>query len=416
MHVAFKKDFYWKRYFWDRIGFLPRQIKSLIKNKECIWLQAISEGDVISLSRFLQSIKKILPSYKIIFSTKNHASFRMLQEMKGVDAVIYFPWDIGFFCRRVLNTIQPKLFIVVQHDYCLEFVKEAKKMGVKNILISGSIRPGEVFDYDGFQYKRAFSGNLFNYFDYLGVQSEKDRKNIIAFGADPKKLSISGSLKMDLSYAKLDIELTKKIYKSLCIDENTPIFLAGSTHKGDEDIIIDAFTGILTEIPNMKLIIVPRYIERSSEIKSIAESKYHNAKVVEDFNKKNESCDVLIIKMLGVLPRLYGIATVVFLGGSLVVGGHNILEPMYHGKPIFFGPYIHPQEEYCKRLKKVWNGIQFNDGLQLAKSTLALIKSPETIRRLSGEAKTIISENEKSLKLSIDYLINILITESIINN
>jgi len=114
VHVAFKNDFFWKRYFWDRLGSLPHKIRFLAKDKECIWFQAISEGDVIALSNFLRSIKKNTPSYKIIFSTNNHGSFRMLQNMDGVDSVIYFPWDIGYCCRKALNTIKPKYFVVVQ--------------------------------------------------------------------------------------------------------------------------------------------------------------------------------------------------------------------------------------------------------------------------------------------------------------
>ena len=126
-HVVFGKDFYWKRYFWDRLGILPKKVQSLVDNTECIWFQAISEGDVISLSNFLGQIKEKIPSYKIIFSTNNHGSFKMLQQMREIDSVIYFPWDIGFFCKRVLNIIKPKYFIVIQHDYCLAFIKEAKK-------------------------------------------------------------------------------------------------------------------------------------------------------------------------------------------------------------------------------------------------------------------------------------------------
>jgi len=404
-----RNDFYWKRYFWDRLGILPEEIQSLVKGNECIWLQAISEGDVISLPNFLESIKQIVPSHKVIFSTNNHGSFKMLQKMKGIDGVIYFPWDVALFCRRALNIIKPKYFIVIQHDYCLVFVKEARKRGVKTVLVSGSIRPGEVIDYDHFYYKRAFLGNFLDSFDYLGVQTEKDLKNFIALGADKERVSLIGSLKMDLSYAELDYQSKENIFNSLKIDMNTPILLAGSTHRGEEETILKAYQEVLRKIPDMKLIIVPRYIERSSEIRTIAECKGFKTKVVLDFDEVDRSYEVFIIKILGVLPKLYGIATIVFMGGSLIPrGGQNILEPMYHGKPIFFGPYIDHRKEFCDRLKAIWQGLQIQDSHQLAEGIIYLLNNPEKMKQLRREAKQIIAEYGQSLNKNIDFVRSIL--------
>ncbi|RZB30173.1 MAG: 3-deoxy-D-manno-octulosonic-acid transferase [Desulfobacteraceae bacterium Eth-SRB1] len=408
-HVVFGNDYYWKRYFWDRLGILPEEIQSLVKGNECIWLQATSEGDVISLQNFLESIKKIVPSHKIIFSTNNHGSFRMLQKMKEIDGVIYFPWDLGFFCRRSLNIIKPECFIVVHHGFCLSFIKAAKKKGIRTVLISGFIRPGEMKEYDHFYYKRAFMGNFMKYFDYLGVQTEKDLKNFIALGADEEKVSLIGSLKMDLSYAELDQQSKESIFKSLKMDTSIPIFLAATTHRDEEEEILKAYKEVLREVPDMKLIIVPRYIERSSEIRKIAEGEGFKTEVVVDLDEAYRSHDVFIIKIFGVLPKLYGIATMVFIGGSLIPrGAQNILEPMYHGKPIFFGPYIDPRKEFCDRLKAVWQGLRFQDSHQLAKGIIYLLNNPEKMKRLSREAKQVIAEYGQALNKNIDFIRNIL--------
>ena len=333
----------------------------------------------------------------------------MLQKMRGIDGVIYFPWDVALFCRRALNVIKPKCFIAIQHGYCLVFVKEARKRGIKTVLVSGSIRPGEVKDYDHFHYKRAFVGGFLDSFDYLGVQSEKDLKNFIALGADEEKVSLIGSLKMDLSYAALDYESRENILNSLKIDMNTPILLAGSTHKGEEETILMAYQEVLREIPDMKLIIVPRYIERSSEIKSITEGKGFKTKVVLDFDEVDRSYEVFIVKILAVLPKLYGIATMVFIGGSLIPRGpQNILEPMYHGKPIFFGPYLDPRRELCERLRGAWKGFQFENSHQLAQGVIYLLNNPEELGHLGRQAKQVIDEYGEPLTQNVDYIGRIL--------
>lgn len=408
-HVVLRNDFYWKRYFWDRLGILPEEIRSLVKGNECIWLQATSEGDVISLQNFLESIKKIVPSHKIIFSTNNHGSFKMLQKMKEIDGVIYFPWDLGFFCRRSLNIIKPEYFIVVHHGFCLSFIKAAKKKGIRTVLISGFIRPGEMKEYDHFYYKRAFMGNFLKYFDYLGVQTEKDLKNFIELGAPKGKVSVIGSLKMDLSYAELDHQSKESILKSLKMDTSIPILLAASTHRDEEEEILKAHKEVLREVPDMKLIIVPRYIERTSEIRKIAEGEGFKTEVVVDLDEAYRSHDVFIIKIIGALPKLYGIATIVFLGGSLTPrGGQNILEPMYHGKPIFFGPYMDHRKEFCDRLKAIWQGLQFEDSHQLAQGVIYLLNNPETMEHLSSEAKQVIAEYGQELNKNIEFIRSIL--------
>jgi 3-deoxy-D-manno-octulosonic-acid transferase len=391
-HVLLSNNYYWKRYFWDRIGILPKTIRSLAEGKECIWLHAISEGDIISLSKFLSAIKEIAPTFKIIFSTNNHGSFKMLEKMNEIDGVIFYPWDISYFCRKSLNSIKPEIYIVIQHDYSLTFLKEAKKNKIKTVIMSGFIRPGEMPEYDTFHYKRAFVGDFLHYFDYLGVQSNKDKIIFSNLGANNERIKLTGSLKMDMSYARVDSQFKRKIHRALGTDCNSPILLAGSTHKGEEEIIFDAFTKILFNVPDMKLIIVPRYIERYLEIKEIADRKNLKTKIISKLNKINGKYNVFVINMFGILPKLYGIATIAFLGGSLISrGGQNILEPLYHGKPVFFGPYMEHRKELSEKLKETWTGIQINNSGQLANGIIYLLNN------LSAQIIISNSSNDKTL-------------------
>lgn len=415
-HVLFSESYQWKRYFWDRLGIFSKEIQKIVEGKNCIWLQAISEGDVIALPSFLASIRKILPKHKIIFSTNNHGSFKMLNEMVNIDGVIYFPWDIGFICQRALNIINPEFYIVIQHDYCWNFIKEVKRRGVKSAIISGSIRPGEMPEYDSFYYKRAFLGNFLKFFDYIGVQTVKDLKIFIKLGANKNKVFLVGSMKMDLSYADIGIDLRDDILNCLNIEPAAPVIIAGSTHETEEEIILEAYNEIRAEIPNMKLIIVPRYIERSSQIRQISENMGFNSKIVTELTKKNKSCDVYIIKMFGILSRLYAISTFVFLGGSLIPrGGQNILEPMYHGKPIFFGPYMEHRKEFCNKLKEIWDGLEIINSRQLAQNVILLFKNPNIIRSFSVIAKKIIAEGEESIITNTSFLRKILINRQMKN-
>jgi 3-deoxy-D-manno-octulosonic-acid transferase len=415
-HVVLSDNYYWKRYFWDRIGILPKTIRSLAEGNECVWLHAISEGDIISLSKFLSSIKEIAPNFKIIFSTNNHGSFKMLEQMDYVDGVIFYPWDVRYFCRKSLNAIKPRIYIIIQHDYSLTFLKEAKKNKVKTAIMSGFIRPGEMPEYDSFHYKRAFVGEFLNYLDYLGVQSKKDKMIFSNLGAEKEKIELTGSLKMDMSYARLNSELKLRIHKALGTDHDSPILLAGSTHEGEEEIICEAFKKVLYEVPKMKLLIVPRYIERYPEIEKIAIKKRLKTTIISKLNKASGKYNVFVINMFGILPKLYGIATIAFLGGSLIPrGGQNILEPLYHGIPVFFGPYMEHRKELSDKLKGIWTGIQVNNSEQLADGIIYLLNHQDKTKLLCKISKQLIKDNEQSLNRNVEFFKKILDSEGLIS-
>lgn len=415
-HVVLSNNYYWKRYFWDRIGILPESIRLLTKGNKCIWLHAISEGDIISLSKFLSSIKEIAPGFKILFSTNNHGSFKMLEQMDNIDGVIFYPWDISFFCRKSLNAIKPRVYIIIQHDYSLTFLKEAKKNKIKTVIMSGFIRPGEMPEYETFHYKRAFVGAFVDYLDYIGVQSNKDRKIFIDLGAKKEKIELTGSLKMDMSYAGGNKKFKQMVNQALRIDNNSLILLAGSTHKGEEEILIEAFTRVLDKVPDMKLLIVPRYVVRCSEIEKIAVRKGLKTKIISKLTKASATYNVYVINMFGILPKLYALASMAFLGGSLIPrGGQNILEPLYHGIPVFFGPYMDHRKELSDKLKRIWTGIQVNNSEQLANGIFYLLNNPDKSKLLSKTSRQLIKNNKQSLNRNVEFLKNILISEGLIS-
>ena len=406
-HIMFRRDLLWRRYFWDKLGSLPLELRQITSSKKCLWFHATSEGDIISLDSFLKELKKSLPDYSIIFSTDNFGPFQMLKSMEAVDEVFFPPWDTGFICQKVLRQIKPQLFAIIESAQCPVLLRLAKKMKSKTMLISGFLRKQGLKE-ESYKFSRPFSQNIFNYIDFIGVQTELDADNIISSAGAPKnKVKVTGSLKMDLEYALIDERQKRDLMVELGIFENAIIIVAGPIHKEEEEIILDVYQEILSVFSKAILIIAPRYLRRVGEIEKLILKR--NFKFIKRSVIQHRLTDekIIILDTFGELPKIYGLAAIVILGGSLSPpgGGHNILEPAVHQKPIFFGMYMHCREEFLEVLKSSWAGMQVKDKRELAANILYLLNHPERLKevgvsmsKIIKDKKEIFSKNIKAVK------------------
>ena len=224
-------------------------------------------------------------------------------------------------------------------------------------------------------------------------------------GAIPERVTITGNTKYDQTYAEVSEEERNKLRKEFRFDGKGPIIVAGSTHGGEEEIVVRTFKKILEKYPDARLLLAVREITRAPSVKFMI--KHHDLTVIRRSKMGSEEDDgkgtqVVILDTIGELGRLYSLADVVFVGGSFVkVGGHNILEPAAHGKPVLVGPYMFNFQEIFELLTSRSVCIMTPDENAFEKTLLDLLSHPEKMEKMGKAALEVVHENQGATERNI---------------
>lgn len=388
----------------QRLGFFNESINRIGK-EELIWAHAASVGEVIAIGNLIKALKKECPKHNYVISTltsTGQATARRI--VPDARAFIYFPLDFSCVVGRVLDTIKPKLLIITETELWPNFIREAKKRMIPIIVANGRISMNSFGRYKKVKFlmKRVLEN-----IDVFLMQSHVDAARIIALGANPATVTVTGNLKFDVGE---DILLDSK-------DNYLPpfrevIFVAGSTHRGEEVIILDVYGEIIKSYPHMVLILAPRHMQRIGEVERLLSSRNfrftRRSELPSPF-KGNSLDQIILLDTVGELTHFYALAKVVFVGGSLIpVGGHNILEPASLGKGVLFGPYMDNFEEIAQSFVLRGAGRVISNRKELLDSILELLSNPEELERMGKTALEIVKANkgsaEKSAKLAKNLL------------
>jgi len=251
--------------------------------------------------------------------------------------VFFIPLDFRRFVRRALKTIDPKLLILAESEFWPNLLRESKRHGAKVLLINGRISENSYKKYDNIlPLAKRVLANL----DLFLVQTDPDAEKLRLLGVGREKIRVAGNLKSEVHLPEFSPEELEEFRLSLALSGGDRIVVAGSTRKGEEDRLLAAFRKARDKRPDLRLIIAPRHIERAGEIEKISQGLGLRA-ILRTKPVPAGGWDVLILDTFGELARFYALSDAAFVGGSLVEwGGHNILEPAYYGKPVYFGPHM----------------------------------------------------------------------------
>ncbi|MFH1239237.1 MAG: 3-deoxy-D-manno-octulosonic acid transferase [bacterium] len=371
----------WRAGLGERFGFLPPGAKA--DNSILIW--AASVGEVRAAALLVKELNKNFPEAKIVLATMTPEGNRLAKELKLGDRVIFAPLDFFLCVRRVLASIRPKLFVLVETELWPNFIKEAKKSGAKIILVNGRISARSFGKYKAI---KDFLKNIFNYFDVISVREPVDKERLIILGAPPDKVVVSGNIKYDqLADDKQALKPSDKSYREFGLKPEALVLVAGSTKENEEEIILKAYRKITEKFTALRLIIAPRHLKRVKEIENILKQQNFEYIKKTDLGKTASVSDkaVILLDTMGELVKAYSLATVAFVGGSLVkTGGQNIMEPASLGKPVIFGPYMESFWETALLLKKTGGAVEIKDGEELAGKVSYFLANPQ-VRAAKGE-------------------------------
>ncbi len=312
-----------------------------------IWVHALSVGEVASAIPLITAIKRDIPTAEIIFSTTTRSGRKYARNLDNIiDHFVPLPFDIFWIVNKFIRRLQPDLFILIETDFWPNILWQMQSKKIPTLLANGRITTNSFKNY-----RRAsfLFGPLFNSFSFLSMQIKIDAMRMIDLGVSAEKVVYCGNLKYDLEPFKAG-NITKAAKRhEFNLPPKGKILIAGSTHPGEEEIIINSYLALLHNFSDLNLIIAPRDINRGSEIADML--KQNKIKYNRRSQSSANNAAVLILDTLGELSTIYTLADLVFIGGSLVAqGGHNPIEPAIFAKAIVFGSHMEDFAEISRTL------------------------------------------------------------------
>lgn len=374
----------------DRCGFLSPSLIQSLKGKKIIWVHAVSVGEVMAAGVFIKKLREHFPSHICLVSTVTPTGQKVASSLCGPDRVLYFPFDLSFIVKRFLTKLNPEIIILIETEIWPNFIHEASRRGIPIGIINGRLSPRSFRQYERFRFLFA---PLLNKISFILAQTDEDRERYIRLGYDFGSIQVTGNMKFDASPAHNLPGAPDSLRKSLGFPETSPVFVAGSTHPGEEKIVLDVFGRLRLLFPNLKLVIAPRHVERSRQLKQMAEERSLKVRLARPSGDgiSDGEFDVFLLNTVGELGRLYSIADLVFMGGSLIRhGGQNPIEPASFKRPVIFGPHVFNFEAVYNRLAGANAAKKLFDSDSFYEIARQILSSPERAKIMGDAAFSVV--------------------------
>jgi 3-deoxy-D-manno-octulosonic-acid transferase len=378
----------------QRLGYLP--IAFNVDDEESIWIHAVSVGEALTARALAADLKARYPRLRLYLSTTTIAGQQVARRnVQHLDGVFYFPFDWAFTARRTLNIVRPRVFVMMETEIWPNLLRLCRARGVETVLINGRISSRS---YPRYRLIRPFFRRVLADVDRFCMQSEESARRLVDLGADPSRVTVTGSLKFDSLEMPAPVSHGKpreRVLRFFRLSPHRVVVVAGSTFRGEETAVLRAFSRLKATMPSALAILAPRQPERFDEVERIARDAGFVTARRSDLPIDTEPrADVVVLDTIGELAQLYQLATVVFVGGSLVDhGGHNILEPAIFGKPILFGPYMQNFREIRDAFVTNDAAVQVASDRELEEVMVTLVTDPVRRARLGAAARALVEAN-----------------------
>ena len=398
--------------FRQSMGLIRREEIEAVMNSNCIWIHGASEGEIVATSPLVKEIKKVMPERKVLVSAFTVGGYDMAKKIiPEAEAIIYFPLDLVWVAESVVRRVHPGIFMPVETELWPNFLRAIRERNIPVMMVNGRISERSVKNY---RYLFNIWRDMLRTVSRFCMQSSIDANYITHLGADPQKIFVTGNTKFDQTYAEVTPEDLATYKTQLGLGEEAyPVIVAGSTHPSEEEAVLTAFKALSKKYPRARLIIAPREPSRADEIRRL-DTRFGYAtgywSKLKQMEGQRPEYPVLLIDTIGELGRIYAVGDIVFIGNSLLMyrGGHNVLEPAAHAKPILVGPGMENFKDSYSLLSKVGACRMVPDVDGLTEAFLE-IAGDDVLRKKMGEASIqVIRENRGAALNTMHYLTDLL--------
>ncbi len=380
--------------------------------KKCIWIHAVSLGEINATRTLVGAMKKLLPGYEIVISTATDTGYARACGLYEKDhSVFYFPMDFGFTMRKAFANIDPDLILLMELEVWPNLARIAQKRDIPILVVNGRLSERS---FPRYKFIGWFTRWMFNKVTYFLVQSAQYAQRFSELGVLPEKIIVTNSLKYDTARITDSLpgadELAQQLRK-----ENEPLWVAGGTGPGEEKLIIDLFKMLRVEpgLERLRLAIIPRKPERFDEVAGLIDkanlsflrfSGIRGTKLIDE-----EKHPVILGDTMGDLNKFYAIASVVFVGRSLVpMGGSDMMEPAALGRCTIFGPHTENFTQTVNALLAENGAILVKDTNELYDVTRKCLSSPDFAQAIAVAGQKVIRQNQGATKKTLETIITVL--------
>src|SRR6202453_2043075 len=391
----------------ERLGWVPARLREG-DTRRTIWVHAVSVGEVLAASRLVNELSACAPQYRVLLSTTTRTGQRLARERTGADHTFYFPLDFPWIVGRYLKRLDPVLLVLVETEFWPNLLTACRRAAIPVAVVNGRISDRSLPRYLRlrFLWKQILAG-----VSIVLAQSEEDAKRMKAIGAPSGRVSFGGNLKFDVRSAE-PAAITTALREKL--PSGARVLVCGSTLEGEEEILLDAFEQLRKTIPDCVMILAPRHPERFGRVTQLLKNRNQLSVRRSNWMKrpaKIKPGTVVLLDSIGELASVYALASVAFVGGSLVpAGGHNPLEPAQFGVPIVMGP------DY-QNFRAVVDALRANNAIRIAQPDnfaqvlIDLLTDREAALNLGERARQVFAQQAGATERSVAALTSLLCPE-----
>ena len=384
-----------------------------IHQQGSLWIHSVSAGEVTAAKAVAPLLQQTFPHLPLIASTTTEtgqaAAKRSLTE---AEEVFYYPLDLSWNVAKFFRRFRPKAVVLLEAEIWPNFLRESDRNGTKVFLINGRVSERTYRRYQGIG---RFMAEPLRQLTAFCMQTKEDAERLERTIGCPEKIFVTGNVKFDVEFPTLEAAEKEEWLRRLGLSHSSfithhsslpsPILVVGSTHPGEEEIVLDAFARVKAAFPQASMILAPRHPERFNEVGDLLQKRnipFSRASQAASGNL--EPRDVVLFDVMGQLARAYGLGDVAIVGGSFVpIGGHNLLEANAHSIPVVFGPHMHRQPDMLRLVGQQGGGIQV-DGENLGATLIDLLRNPEKAAHYGTRGRQCIDENRGSAMKSVEIV------------
>jgi len=393
----------------QRLGWYPSESAGSESTQPVIWVHAVSLGEVTAAVPLVRMLRIQHPDHRLIVTTVTETGREAVeQRLAGVAEHRYVPLDFPWVVSSVIHRIQPALFICVETELWPNLLRILSRQGVPVVLVNGRLSSRS---YRGYRLIRPLMKQMLAAVTCCLMQSNRDAERITNLGAPADRVMCTGNIKFDQPAPHIDQPDSDALRNLLLLDDEE-LFVAGSTHPGEEEQLLDCYGALVKQFPNLVLLLAPRHIERAAQVETAVAARGFAA--VRRSRSASGSAPlkgprVLILDTRGELAKVYRYAVATFVGGTFVpIGGHNLLEPAIWRKPVFFGPYTDHCSEIADLLLRADGGRRATDGADLAVHVAAVLRDRSALERMGHAAQQMVLENRGALDRTMEVVSRLL--------
>lgn len=368
-----------------------------------VWVHALSVGETISAVPLVRQLVRELDGRPLVFSVSTLTGFQIARQQlpAAVSSIFFFPYDLPFSIHRIVERVQPGVVVMVESDIWPNFLSHLAGRGVPVVLVNARLSEKSFRGYGRFP---RFSRRVLRRFAAVCAQSRRDAGRFHELGVPWRRLNVTGNLKFDQPAPEVSAEAETDMRRRLRLPPERPTIVAGSTHPGEEELLLAAFSRLKGDVPNLRLIVAPRKPERAAGVARLFQGAGLQAHTMGNLlgAEKTNRWDVVVIDTIGLLRTLYHLADVAIVGGSFTpLGGHNPLEPAACAKPVLFGCDMSNFREVSRLLLGAGGAVQVPDAAAFYREAAELLKDPLRSRKMGRQAFSVFNANKGAVNRTV---------------